>query len=252
MFSIFKNPLQKRQQKEEDIAYDFAQQAECSIIVLGMHRSGTSCLMGMFESAGVYLGTTNPRVKEPGTLVSINNTILEYSGGTWDRPPERIKWAVEHEKRTKKFLEATYGQKKKWGMKDPRLVLTFDFWYPRWLPSSTLVGTFRNPISVARSLNRRNPARWSLEAGVELWTAYNRKLIELHDRYKFPLIDFDQPDEIYQKQVSKTMKSIGLGYNQENDFFEPDSRHWTSVELVNLDPHVVSIYDALKSRAMVS
>jgi len=46
-----------------------AQQPPKRIIVLGMHRSGTSCLMGFLQASGVYLGSPPPSWPPPGRKI---------------------------------------------------------------------------------------------------------------------------------------------------------------------------------------
>ena len=75
--------------------------AEASTIVciLGMHRSGTSCLAGSLEEAGLYLGdviTNTPHnlkgTRENRRIFTLHDGILGRCGGTWQHPPERIDW----------------------------------------------------------------------------------------------------------------------------------------------------------------
>ena len=69
------------------------------LVVLGMHRSGTSCLTGTIEQCGVALGevfTENPYNKkgnrESAQIQALNNDVLETNGGAWDRPVAVTKW----------------------------------------------------------------------------------------------------------------------------------------------------------------
>ena len=58
-----------------------------------MHRSGTSCLTGSLEAAGLYLGniqTWNPfnlkGNRENQEIVDLHDLILADNGGSWDSP----------------------------------------------------------------------------------------------------------------------------------------------------------------------
>ena len=65
------------------------------VIILGMHRSGTSMVSGLLTNLGVDLGEdalgpliSNPRGHfEDGDFLGLNNAILAAAGGTWDDPP---------------------------------------------------------------------------------------------------------------------------------------------------------------------
>ena len=73
------------------------------IIILGMHRSGTSCLAGTLEQAGVCLGkvSTNNQFNKKGNrehsdVMQLNNDLLQFNHGSWDKPPNQIKWNENH------------------------------------------------------------------------------------------------------------------------------------------------------------
>ena len=64
-----------------------------SICVLGMHRSGTSCLTGILQNFGVELGevfTENPHNKrgnrENSRIVFLNEALLTYNDAAWNKP----------------------------------------------------------------------------------------------------------------------------------------------------------------------
>ena len=65
-----------------------------SILILGMHRSGTSCLAGSLQEAGLYLGEVNTTAphnakgnRESRTIVALHDGLLQANGGAWDAPP---------------------------------------------------------------------------------------------------------------------------------------------------------------------
>lgn len=220
------------------------------ILVLGMHRSGTSALMGLLESTGVYLGPTNPAVREPGTLVSIDTEILELSGGSWDRPPRQpTTWTQRQDKRAARFLK-NFEDQAVWGMKDPRLLFTLEFWYPRLLPDAMLLATFRNPVSVALSLNKRNSNRWPVSDALELYTAYNRRLLHYNEKYGFPIVNFDLKASQYLTSIDRAFQQIGYVPERVQDYFNPDERHHTDVDMSHADDASKEVYEMLCKRAI--
>ena len=64
-------------------------------IVLAMHRSGTSALMGLLNTVGVYCGESEDLLEprpcnekgffERRDVMELNDRILEAAGGRWDR-----------------------------------------------------------------------------------------------------------------------------------------------------------------------
>ncbi len=76
------------------------------VLILGMHRSGTSAVAGALRGAGLNLGLStgffpaaaeNPRgFFENASLSYGNDVLLRFRGGSWDRPPtEPWEWTQE-------------------------------------------------------------------------------------------------------------------------------------------------------------
>ena len=184
--------------------------------VLGMHSSGTSCLNGCLEQAGLFLGSVERRssVEQPyGTLeqrrvMEINDALLASAGGSWDAPPP-APLDVAPELRTQidevvRELE-THAPA---GLKDPRLLLTLDPWLAG-AEQASLVGTFRHPEAMARSLGGRD--QMPAAKAYSLWLRYNQALVERHRVQPFPLIEFDLADcEAYCLTVAALCAELGL------------------------------------------
>src|ERR1700722_1604349 len=125
-----------------------------------MHRSGTSCLAGSLEEAGLHLGEVF-RVgrhnlkgnRENGRIMALQEDILVHSGGTWNQPPEQECWSDAH-RADRDSIVRSYGDVSVWGFKDPRTTLLVDFWR-EVLPGLRPVGTLRHPQCVAESLQKR-------------------------------------------------------------------------------------------------
>ena len=74
------------------------------LIILGMHRSGTSCITRMFNLSGVSLGTdlfppaedNSEGYWEDARFVRINNKILKNSNGSWYNPPKNLKISLKN------------------------------------------------------------------------------------------------------------------------------------------------------------
>ncbi|HEY1549206.1 MAG TPA: hypothetical protein VGG28_15380, partial [Kofleriaceae bacterium] len=74
-----------------------------AIVVLGMHRSGTSCIAGMIEAAG--LASAGDAIRnwdnarghfEMKRAVRLDDRVLAHSGGHWLAPPSAVRWTDEH------------------------------------------------------------------------------------------------------------------------------------------------------------
>lgn len=200
-----------------------------AVIILGMHRSGTSCLAGALEEAGLNLGEvdrkkhTNPKGnRENLDIMHLNNAVLEENGASWNMPPEaECAWSPENCVQ-RDALIASYGPDTIWGFKDPRTVLVFDGWRDA-LPEAQLIATFRHPTAVAQSLNTRNG--FPMEDGIALWTAYNTRLLRIIEAGKVPLVCFDWSTERYNSAVRQIAGLLGLkNVSGTSGFFENDLR----------------------------
>ena len=184
-----------------------------SILILGMHRSGTSCLAGSLQESGLYLGEVNTGAphnakgnRESRAIMDLQDDLLRANGGDWDAPPREVVWQPEHRARRDAII-ATYPADQIWGFKDPRTLLTLEGWL-EVLPSVRFVGTFRHPLAVAASLHARN--QFSVEKSLALWAVYNQRLLENHRRFGFPMVCFDWPPERYRQHLLAIAPGLGL------------------------------------------
>ena len=91
-----------------------------------MHRSGTSCLTGTLQEAGLFLGDCHTWNKhnekgnrENQKFVDLHDAILEANAGAWDAPPTKVTWSAEHIAAAKQLL-ADHAGESNFGFKDPR------------------------------------------------------------------------------------------------------------------------------------
>ncbi len=199
------------------------------IAVLGMHRSGTSCLTGSLQRAGLALGEVHEwnrynlrGNRENQAIVDLNEDVLAASGGRWDNPPRRVHWSDEHRARAREIL-AALADAPVAGFKDPRTLLVIDGWLEVY-PAMEFVGVFRHPAAVAASLaNRSGMAR---KAAYALWQGYNRRLLGFRRGRGFPLVDFDVEAASYRATVEQLASQLGLDASEVADapFFEEGLR----------------------------
>jgi GT2 family glycosyltransferase/glycosyltransferase involved in cell wall biosynthesis len=154
------------------------------IIVMGMHRSGTSAVTRLINMLGAYLGPEGdiggPAADnrkgfwERRDVRDLNDRILDVLGCSWSEVVDLDLNRLEEEERDKisKDLEKVVfnldGQRP-WVLKDPRLSLTFPLWRPL-LEMPLCVIAYRSPLEVAASLNERNGLPCAI--GLALWERY--------------------------------------------------------------------------------
>lgn len=156
-----------------------------SVVVLGMHRSGTSVATRVVNLLGVPM--CRPADLLPGhagnerghwestPLAMENERLLHALSARWWCPPDSAgqaealaedESAVERARRT---FTASYPTPQ-WVWKDPRLCLLLPFWR-KVLPSQPVaVIVYRNPAEVAASLRTRSNI--STRFGLALWERY--------------------------------------------------------------------------------
>jgi hypothetical protein len=230
------------------------------LVVLGMHRSGTSVLIQSLGRAGVHLGGVLDQphplhgqgVYEPPALVLLHEDLLACHGGSWHDPPEVGEWPPLHRAVRDLFLESR-RDRSLWGFKDPRLLLCFEGWRQA-LPTLEPVGVFRHPAAVARSLLERDGM--GLDRGVALWSHYNQRLLQLHRQRPFPLVEFEADAGRARQGLALLLQQLELpgaltpqGVDHALKVFEPQRRRHSEARLALAAP-VLELYEELRRRAL--
>lgn len=215
-----------------------------------MHRSGTSCLAGSLEKAGLYLGDVvtyapfnQKGSRESKDVMSLNEQVLQSNDGSWFEPPKNLSWNNDQREKRDSYIS-------KWmlnpicGLKDPRLLFTLNGWL-EVLPQVEYVGTFRNPASVVESLRRRpNQLASDLDL-LHLWQSYNKKLLELWSQTPFPLVNFDSPPDVYRSEIERTISKLQLPYGNQKDEFFDNSLRQQITPTVEIPQDVAETYESL-------
>ena len=155
-----------------------------AIIVLGMHRSGTSALSGLLMRLGgdgpaTLLGKTEDNLLghfESKPLYQLQDELLESAGTSWDDyHPFPESWlmsskANEFQDRLKNLIETEFVNSGFFVVKDPRICRLVPIWLEVLAEMEIqplFVHTHRDPTEVAQSLRKRNG--FDLEYGHLLW-----------------------------------------------------------------------------------
>lgn len=144
------------------------------VIIMGMHRSGTTLLARLLSRLGLFLGHLVEGHHEAVFFLHLNETILRQARASWDRPDPILDFLQHREivQMTLRCLErdlsswrsARYlgwrnflryrslgGFDRPWGWKDPRNVLTLPLWVELF-PRAKIVYIVRHGVDVAQSL----------------------------------------------------------------------------------------------------
>lgn len=147
------------------------------VIVIGMHRSGTSMVVRLLEELGLFAGKRKDKNDEALFFLKLNDWLLRQSGGAWDHP-EPVKHLLDnagarslavdyirHLMKTPRaasylgwdlYLQYRGLQKLdfSWGWKDPRNTYTLPLWLDLF-PEARVIHLRRHGVDVASSLKVR-------------------------------------------------------------------------------------------------
>lgn len=158
-----------------------------AIIILGMHRSGTSALTRVLNLLGMELGqpllpphsTNITGFWEHAEIVAINEQILRLLGSHWeddkffketDFNSNILKPLRQH---AAKIIYQNFSNCRLWGVKDPRFCKLLPFWLPILAETGCqlhFILMARHPIEVAASLKQRND--FTNEKSLKLWLTH--------------------------------------------------------------------------------
>ena len=214
------------------------------ILVLGMHRSGTSALTGVLSLLDIYLGSelmvkNFANVKgyfENNFLYEVNEKLLDQVNSAWDDVffcEEKILNIPCHDE-LKKVIKKEFEYSNLFAIKDPRIVFLFPV-YKRALVELgvdiKVVIPFRNPMEVAASLHKRNG--FSYEKGMLLWI-YHILLAEKYSReYERVFIGFNELISDTNSVISLMSEKLHMDFitkydnNKKciNEYLEPCLKH---------------------------
>lgn len=160
------------------------------LIVVGMHRSGTSVLARLLNMMGAYfapegVGTganqENPKgFWERRDVRRLNDYVLFSLNRDWNRISgfalQNVDSSTVSEFRKRaSALVLGMDAHRPWMMKEPRLCLLLPLWR-EVLEVPICLHIIRHPVEVAASLNVRNGI--PIQAGLELWELYNELALE--------------------------------------------------------------------------
>jgi hypothetical protein len=223
-------------------------------IVLGMHRSGTSLLTGVLEEAGLSLGEVNkaaPHNKkgnhENETLRAFHESIIARHGADWKTPPETPIHFTAEDEATLEGLLRPYRTIRNWGFKDPRAIWLLDA-YQDIFPEAHLIGIFRHPMAVAKSLSARAGDLYlPIEKGIALWIQTNERLLQFAEQKTFPLLAFTErgiADPLFGMPFVRFLKTLGLNSPQ-YFFFDENLIHHGVVDEASTPAEAVALYERL-------
>ena len=159
------------------------------ILVLGMHRSGTSMLAGILDRLGCKGPKTQPEANErnpkgyfeSAPIFQLNDEILATAGTRWnDWQPLREDWILsprfnEFRSRAAKLIVEEYGSASLIYLKDPRMCRLLPMWqavFDELGYRVICIHTHRHPNEVASSMKARTNIEVEPSLGMLSWLRY--------------------------------------------------------------------------------
>lgn len=167
------------------------------LLILGMHRSGTSYLARLMQALGVHIGDDlvgpqkgNPRGHfEALSLLTFHQKLLAarvdesrraFDDGMLVQAPLSVDYSADERQEARALVESL-RRPGHWGWKEPRTCLFLDLW-GSLLERAGAVIIYRHPLEVHQSLLRRE--HWDLalfpDQAYRAYTVYNQALMAQH------------------------------------------------------------------------
>nr|WP_298139515.1 glycosyltransferase [uncultured Pseudomonas sp.] len=211
---------------------------ECTkiIVVLGMHRSGTSALTRGLQALGVELGgnlmpafegNNSKGFWEDLEIVAINDALLEQCGQSWHSLGDLSQgnWAAllasPHGQRAVYYLSKQIERYRLFAFKDPRMARLLPFWklvFQRLGVTPIFLIASRNPISVALSLEKRDG--FPAEKSHLLWLEHCLPSLLETQGYTRLVISYDRLLASPREQLLRIARLSGLNAPTDEDLVE--------------------------------
>ena len=194
------------------------------LVILGMHRSGTSLTANWLQKCGLHIGdhligaheSNKDGHFEDVQFCNFHEEMFKLNGiskGALLRTPN-LEITPENLNRLRSLIAQKNSQNKSWGWKDPRTCLFVSF-YNKLLPDAFYLVVWRDIDNVVESLIRRkynelkaknkrkqkNPIRW-------IWSKITRPQITYEEVFKAHIKDFSESYIQYNSNIIALVNSL--------------------------------------------
>ncbi len=248
------------------------------IVVLGMHRSGTSVLARAIQSLGADLGVNlmppvegnNPRgFFEDLEIQAVSDKVLRRLGRRWNsvgpypKEPQLSEDIADLSDAAVRIVEGKLASDRVFCFKNPRTAVLLPFWsqvFDRLGLTPRYVVSVRNPADVVESLRSRDGM--SDSEGLFMWLTHYMNICRGTSPDTRMFVSFDSmiegPGEVLDRLAAFVGRSkLALREKERNqflqEFLDKDLRHHSHENPLDAGipgPHVIlSLYELLGSLA---
>ncbi|MBI3480633.1 MAG: sulfotransferase [Nitrosomonadales bacterium] len=196
------------------------------IVVLGMHRSGTSALTRGLQVLGVNLGdrmmSANESINAKGfwedlDLNALNIEMLSAIHNDWhhiahiEERDVKALTVAGYFARAAELLHSKIGNSPLFAFKDPRVAKLLPFWKEVFVQSQLNVSyilAVRHPLSVAKSLAKRDG--FDIEKGYLLWLGHVLTSLVDSAGERRVLVDYDRLMQSPDRELGRIAKKLDL------------------------------------------
>ena len=194
-----------------------------AILVLGMHRSGTSVCTRIANILGAFVPddlvpANSANVNgywEPTQIVDLNDQFLARSQTLWDDPTSssnvEAKLSTQDLQQASETITQIYGSAPLIVLKDPRCSLLPAFWVSALKMSGysvSIILAHRPAADVAISLQSRDSI--GPDMGALLWLQYNTNILRVLRGEAYSLFDYQNSGTTWSKTFANLSGSAGF------------------------------------------
>lgn len=246
------------------------------LVVIGMHRSGTSASTGALQCVGVqlgkklYSGHRDINAKgyfEHSDIADTNEEVLLKLGSSWDdvlikqeawwKREELIPFAVK----MRSYLRRDFSNSLLWAVKDPRVCRLLPWWLDIFVAegiSPHFLFVVRSPDDVYLSLKRRDG--FSQEKSFMLWLLHYLEAEVGSRNYPRAFVSFDHFLEDPCGELLRVERQLGLHFPVTveaakdclKQFLSEDLRHHKAEDIIASSVPVVELAYKLNERLQVA
>lgn len=207
-----------------------------------MHRSGTSLVTNLLNTASVFLGEQDDLLPpsfdnrygfyEHKDFLEINDRVLKKFALYWDSteaPDFNKSINLKKEKEiANKFLKELPSKHNVVAFKDPRATLTLPFWREIIDGDIKVLFVKRNPLEISNSLKKRNS--FSKEKSLLIWENYEREGLNNIKGLDTLFVDYDDILNNPFSNFVRMLKFLDIKYDEDTlkkMYFtiDPDVKH---------------------------